>query len=137
MANLKGIGILAAGAIALTATMAASQNRGSGAGVASSRALDIPACRIFEIGGTIVRLDTSTGAILSFHGNAGAQGSAANWRSSVPGVGDKTSGLLDIQRPQETGTGGIFLVDAVEGTTWVLRWRGNQNGAWARVQQSR
>lgn len=137
MRNLKAIGIVAAGAVALTATLAASQNRGQGAGVPDVRALAVPVVRVLRIGDTIVQLDTRTGAILSLNGDAGARGSSANWRASVPGVSGSHSGVLDIQRTQETGSDGIFLVDLREGTTWVLRWRGNQNGSWARVQLTR
>ena len=45
--------------------------------------------------------------------------------------------MLEIQRTRETGIDGIFLVDVREGTTWLLRWRGNKNGAWFRVPDSR
>ncbi len=137
MAKLTVIGFLAAGAVALTATVAANQSRGAGGAVQDVRALAVPASRVFEIDGTPVRLDTRTGAMYSLRGDAGARGTSAHWWLNVPALSDQTSGMLDIQRTRDTGMDGIFLVDVREGTTWLLRWRGNKNGAWFRVPDAR
>ena len=137
MTKLKVIGVLAACAVALTATVAANQTRGAGGVVQDVRALTVPASRIFDIDGTPVRLDTRTGALYSLRGDAGARGTSANWWLNVPALSDQTSGMLDIQRTRVSGMDGIFLVDVREGTTWLLRWRGNKNGAWFRIPDSR
>ncbi len=72
----------------------------------------------------IARLDTKTGAIYRFRGNVNNASTTPTWELRVPGVGQPTSGLLEIQNilPREPSDPaglpfGTFYVDTLTGET--------------------
>jgi hypothetical protein len=103
------------------------------AGPPEARTFDLPVSQIMDLDGRVVRLDTRTGAMDLLRGDATFAGNSAYWVRRVPGVGDGTSGVLTVQTI-ESGEHSAFLVDALEGTTWILRWRGNENGQWSKLE---
>lgn len=91
----------------------------------------------------IARLDTTTGAVYRFRGDADNPNVRNTWELRVPAVETATSGILEIQRiaipgslrddqlgPQEA----TFLVDVVTGDTWILRHRASTNASWDPVK---
>ncbi len=84
----------------------------------------------------IARLDTRTGAVYRFRGNIDVASVKNTWELRVPPVKEETSGLLEIQNflPERPTTETIrpvtFLVDIVNGTTWILRETTSTNARW-------
>ena len=84
----------------------------------------------------IARFDTRTGAIYRFRGNVDIASVQNTWEIRVPPVKEETSGLLEIQnilldRPTtEIVPPVTFLVDIVNGTTWILRETAATNARW-------
>ena len=85
----------------------------------------------------IARLDTATGAIYRFRGSVANPSVTNTWELRVPPVKEPQSGLLEIQNivaettdPPRVTT---FLVDIVNGTTWILRERASSNASWELV----
>ena len=84
----------------------------------------LPVTQIISFGQGVGRLDTSNGAIFSLAGDLDRPGSSGfTWMLRVPPVDRPHSGLLDIQRPTFNDPDAIFLVDIIEGHTWLLRLR--------------
>ncbi len=72
----------------------------------------------------IARLDTKTGAIYRFRGNVDNASTQPTWELRVPGVGQPTSGLLEVQnilpRDPVDPAGlpfGTFYIDTLTGET--------------------
>ncbi|NQY92398.1 MAG: hypothetical protein HRT46_12195 [Deltaproteobacteria bacterium] len=96
---------------------------------------EIPSTKIMTIHSHIVKLNTRTGAIDMLRGAAGATGSGDQWTQRVPEVKGATSGMLDVQLVKTSGTETTFLVEVDGDRTWILKWRGNENGQWQEVRQ--
>ncbi|MHC5114512.1 MAG: hypothetical protein ACYTGP_08815 [Planctomycetota bacterium] len=132
MIRKRRLAILALGAFALPATVLAMQS-GTGEAFQIFRTHEQSAVQIYDIGGTPAKLDTATGAVFSLRGNAGTRGTGGYWWLNVPAVNTAGTGMFEIQRADDS----VFLVDIQDGTTWLLRWRGNQNGAWQALPNQR
>ena len=78
----------------------------------------------------IARLDTPTGAIYRFRGNVDNPSVRNTWQMRVPPVTGKHSGLLEVQQVMLGKHRSTFLVDIVDGRTWILRHRASTNGSW-------
>ena len=85
--------------------------------------------KIVEIDNDVFRLGTSNGELFRFKGDL--RGPTANgvFQSIVAPVNGANSGFLQIQRAGD----GTFLVDTVNGTTWILRRKSANNGGWILV----
>lgn len=108
-------------AILLGARPAASQFLG----ITLSTERIVPRVQIIQFGDSVARLDTRTGEIHRFNGDLQRTNVRGQWVRHVSGVESSTSGVLEIQRAQGArADDGIFLVDVIEGDTWLLRRRG-------------
>jgi hypothetical protein len=119
--------------VSVAVTAARSQSRG-GTGV--QRTYDLPNARILSLDGTTVKVDTRTGAVFRLTGDASATGRANQWQQRVPPVTGSTSGMLDVFQLVEHKANGTFLHDVDGNRTWILTWRGNQNGQWREIQDA-
>ncbi len=91
----------------------------------------------------LARLNTRTGAVYRYRGDLSNTVLQSTWEMRVPPVTEETSGVLEIQRIALSKTsaskGGTevqtatFLVDIVNGTTWVLREMASTNARWQMV----
>ena len=93
-----------------------------------------PATQIISYDQTVGRLDTRTGAIYMYRGELDNPSVRGYWELRVPGVNEKTSGMLELQRANFNNPEATFLVDTVTGKTWLLHRRGNHNGTWDVVE---
>ena len=100
-----------------------------------TRTYQLPASRVVLIGDAIVKLNTQNGALQLFRGTAGPTGSGDEWVLRVPPVKGKTSGMLDLQDVHPGTFSGVFLVDVSDDRSWILKWRGNENGEWLEVKE--
>ncbi|MHC5003348.1 MAG: hypothetical protein ACYTJ0_09505 [Planctomycetota bacterium] len=126
-------GPIAFAAIVLVFLAAAGMaQRGPSADV--SRTYELPSQRILTIGSHIVRFDTQTGAIFRLRGEPTVTTSGQDWSQRVPAVTGPTSGMLDIVQMRGSSADGTFLVDVAGSRTWILRWRGNEDGIWQPVE---
>lgn len=124
--------LVAAGLFLLVTTSRANQSVS-----ASIQAVhDMPATKVMRLGSHIVKLDTRTGSVHLLRGSGGARGSGDEWTLRVSAVKGATSGMLDVQRVSTDATETVFLVDIDGERTWILKWRGNENGEWQEVQTS-
>jgi len=130
MRQLK-IAVPAVAIIALIiGTFALAQQNTPGNGVTTTLENTIfPRARIFEFNGDVAQLDTSTGAVLKFSGKLANPNARGTFRLFVRPVDETTSGFLQIQQ----AGGATFLVDEINGTTWILRQRGGV-AIWDEVQ---
>jgi len=137
MMSKKRAAAFVLGALALPATVLAMQSGSAGEPVQIFRTHEQSATQISHIGGAPAKLNTATGAIHSLRGNAGARGTGGYWWLNVPPVNKAGTGMYEIQRAGDKGSGAesVFLVDVQSGATWLLRLRGNQNGAWQVVTE--
>ncbi len=86
----------------------------------------------------IARLDTRTGAVYRFRGDVDNASVRNTWELRVEPVKGETSGILEIQRivlPARDRLSSdvaptTFLVDVVNGRTWILRHRASTNATW-------
>ncbi len=91
----------------------------------------------------LARLNTRTGAVYRYRGDLSNTALQSTWEMRVPPVTEETSGVLEIQRialPKTSASTGrtevqtaTFLVDIVNGTTWVLREMASTNARWQMV----
>ncbi len=91
----------------------------------------------------LARLNTRTGAVYRYRGELDNTALKSTWEMRVPPVTEETSGVLEIQRialpktDARTGETDVqtatFLVDIVNGTTWVLREMASTNARWQLV----
>ena len=129
-----GIGVAAAAAIGIGAifstTSEAQQRRPRGNDVIATDEIIFSTVQIVELNGEIVRLDTDDGQLFEFSGSTG-DNARGTWRRMAQPVRGNTSGFLQIQ---QVG-GAIFLVDRVDGRTWILRDRGS-NSSWQEIRIS-
>lgn len=95
-----------------------------------ARGYVLPATQIISYEDSIGRLDTATGAIYRLRGDVNEPSVRNTWELRVPGVKGETSGWLEIQRATFNNPEAIFLVDVINGNTWILHSRGNKNGTW-------
>lgn len=79
----------------------------------------------------VAKFDTRNGEVWRFNGDVQKSNTKAEWILEVPAVADRPVGTL---RLQHANTGGLFLVDAVTGDTWILRERGSGNYGWVAVR---
>ena len=93
-----------------------------------------PATQIISYDQTVARFDTRTGAIYMYRGELDDPCVRGYWELRVPGVNEKTSGMLELQRANFNDPAATFLVDTVTGKTWLLHRRGNHNGTWDIVE---
>ena len=135
MVSKRRLALFALSALAIPATVLAMQSGSAGEPVQVYRTYRQAAARIHSLGGTPVKLNTATGAIHSLRGNAGKSGTGGYWWLNVPPVNTAGTGMFEIQRAGDSGTEAVFLVDVRDGSTWQLRWRGNQNGAWQLLRE--
>jgi hypothetical protein len=126
-------GLLAAIVVAGALLLGAGQDSASST---TFQTYELPSFRIFRLGSEIGRLDTRTGAVSILQGPATARGSSNSWARRVRAVQGQTSGMLDVQILQEGSPDGVFLVDVVGNRTWLLSYRGNQNGEWRTIAES-
>ena len=92
----------------------------------------------------LARLNTRTGAVYRFRGNLANTALTSTWEMRVPPVTEGTSGVLEIQRialPSKNDRTGVvdvdtatFLIDIVNGTTWILRDMASTNAKWQMVE---
>ncbi len=92
----------------------------------------------------LARLNTRTGAVYRYRGDLQNTVLKSTWELRVPPVTQETSGVLEIQRialpktDARTGETDVqaatFLVDIVNGTTWVLREMASTNAQWQIVK---
>ena len=94
-----------------------------------SRVFMVPATQIISWNETVARLDTTSGAIYIFKGSLRNESSIAQWEQRVPAVRGETTGYLQIQRPL-FDPDVTFLVDVVNGNTWILRRRSGDTATW-------
>lgn len=125
----RGLTLLALG----VAFVAAAGMAQIGPSAEVSRTYELPSQRILTIGNHLVRLDTRTGAVHRLRGDATATSSGQDWSQRVPAVTGQHSGMLDIQQTRGGSADGTFLVDVAGQRTWLLRWRGNEDGIWQDV----
>jgi hypothetical protein len=78
----------------------------------------------------VAKFDTRTGEIRRFSGDVRKGSTSEQWIHEVDGVGARPIGTL---RLQHANTGGLFMVDAVSGETWILRERASDNYDWVEV----
>jgi hypothetical protein len=129
---------LAIGAAVVLAAMGADRARGRRAVLAPQRqSLLFSATEIVHLPGgnpdtnsDIARLDTTTGAIYRFRGNVDNSSVKNTWELRVPPVKAPHSGLLEIQQIPSDDHRTTFLVDIVDGRTWILRRRASSNASW-------
>ncbi len=88
--------------------------------------------QIIRFDNQIARFDTQTGELAVLRGNLDNPSTAKTWQVRVQKVRGKTSGLLEIQHVANR----LFLVDAVNGRTWLLNKRGS-NGTWDEIRTIR
>lgn len=89
--------------------------------------------QIIQFDDTIARFDSSTGAIHKYNGDPSKPNVRGQWIRHVRGVDDRTSGILEIQKPRGVHADKTtFLVDVVKGDTWILRRRGG-DASWEAV----
>lgn len=96
------------------------------------RTLDIPVAQVISYQEGVGLLNTTTGEIFELRGDLDNSSSRLSWFPRVAGLSG-TSGFLQVQSPRINRPNAIFLVDAVTGSTWILRDRGNHNGTWEAV----
>jgi hypothetical protein len=102
----------------------------------------LPATQIISWGDGAGRLDTATGAIFSLGNDADVVNYDTRWILRVPPVGESHSGLLDIQQPVFNPEATVFLVDIIEGHTWLLHLRKRSAdqeypvGTWVKVDHA-
>ncbi|MCP3902711.1 MAG: hypothetical protein GY715_03665 [Planctomycetes bacterium] len=136
MLRHRRIAVLALAALALPATVLAMQSGSAGEPIQIFRTHEQSVVQIYSVGGTAVKLNTATGAVHSLRGNTGSSGTSY-WWLNVPPVNTAGTGMFEIQRATDSGTETVFLVDVQNGSTWLLRLRGNQNGAWQAIPDQR
>jgi hypothetical protein len=52
-------------------------------------------------------------------------------------VTGSTSGMLDVVQLRPGQADGVFLVDVASDRSWILRWRGNEDGVWQQMNVTR
>ncbi len=140
-------------AVAIAADMGAGSTRSSRKAVldparnqflfSATEIIDLPGGDV-NLDSNIARLDTRNGAIYRFRGNTDNPSVRNTWEMRVPPVTDETSGLLEIQTivpakrtnvhdPTERDPA-VFLVDIVNGSTWILRRDASTNARWDAVE---
>ena len=95
--------------------------------------IDLPGGNL-ETDSDIARLDTTTGAIYRFRGDADNPSVRNTWQIRVPPVQGEHSGLLEVQQVKLGNRRTTFLVDIVDGRTWILRNRASTNASWDPVE---
>ena len=134
-ALLALVAVMAGAACAFVAGTASGHGRSA---LAMDRVrFEIPRTKVIAFDRTVALFDTATGAISEYNGSLDHPTPNSQWLPRIKGVGQETSGLLEIQRaegvnavPQPT-----FLVDVITGETWILQRRGNAfEGAWVPVR---
>lgn len=97
----------------------------------------VPRVKIIQFDDSVARFDTKTGEIHRFNGDLNRPQVRGQWVSVVPGVESSTSGVLEIQRAEGVrAESAVFLVDVIEGDTWLLRHRGS-GAEWDRIEVHR
>jgi hypothetical protein len=99
-----------------------------------ARGYILPATQIISYEDSVGRLDTATGAIYGLRGDLDNASSRSTWELRVPGVKGENSGWLELQRDVMNNPKATFLVDVINGNTWILHLRGNKNGTWDPVE---
>jgi len=98
----------------------------------SGDSLILSTVQIIIFDGQIARFDTETGEIAFLRGNLDNPSTQKTWQVRVQKVRGKTSGLLEIQHVANR----LFLVDTINGRTWLLNKRGS-NGTWDEIRTIR
>jgi hypothetical protein len=138
-ARFRIVAAFALGAAVVLAAMGATRARSNRAAVIAPQrnGFLFSATEIIHLpGGTpetdsdIARLDTTTGAIYRFRGDADNPSVRNTWELRVPPVTGEHSGLLEIQQVTLGRHRTTFLVDIVDGRTWILHRRASTNGSW-------
>ncbi len=94
----------------------------------------VPRVQIIQFDDSVARFDTRTGEIHRFNGDLNRPQVRGQWVSVVNGVDSSTSGVLEIQRAEGVrAESAVFLVDVIEGDTWLLRHRGS-GADWDRIE---
>lgn len=99
-----------------------------------SAAYFLSATQVISWDETVGMLDTRTGAIYRLRGNLEKTSIRNNWEQRVPAVTGPHSGMLEIQRATFNHPEATFLVDVVEGHTWILKRTASTNRRWQRVE---
>jgi hypothetical protein len=130
MSNGSGVKLALLGLVIAGIGVAIGAGR-QGASIAdpTARVFVVPATQIISWNDTVARMDTTTGAIYIFKGSLRNESSIAQWEERVPGVRGETSGYLQMQRPL-FDPDVTFLVDVVNGNTWILRRRSGDTATW-------
>jgi hypothetical protein len=82
--------------------------------------------------------------VYRYRGNLANPALTSTWEMRVAPVTEETSGVLEIQRialPSKNDRTGVvdvdtatFLIDIVNGTTWILRDMASTNAKWQMVE---
>ena len=93
----------------------------------------LPAVQVISWDRTVGMLDTRTGAVYRLLGNVDKTRVKNTWKQRVAPVTGSHSGMLEIQRSTFNEIRTTFLVDVVEGHTWILKRTASTNRRWQRV----
>ena len=97
-----------------------------------AQSLVLSSVQIIAFENTVARFDTTTGEIAVLRGNLDNPSTQKTWQVRVRSVSGKTSGLLEMQQ----ASGATFLVDIVDGRTWLLN-RRSTNASWDEIRTIR
>lgn len=113
---------LALGATGTLAIMGGADDRGHELTIEDRLLPAYEIIRFGEVPNGVGRLDTSTGEIWRFHGDLRKSNVRSQWvkAGGVPGVTKRPVGTLQLQE----AAGALFLVDLLNGDTWILKDRG-------------
>jgi hypothetical protein len=131
-------GSVAAVAVAVAAAVTVAQDKADGVRIygLSGNQYVAPKSEIINYDDTVALFDTSNGAIYKYNGNLRDPNTTGQWRLEVKAVDGATSGLLEIQHGKGVeNLGGTFLVDVINGRTWILhRHPNSQTANWDEVK---
>ena len=89
-----------------------------------------------ETGDGVGLFNTSTGEIHTFTGDPSPPGTHGDWDYEVKGVArDQPAGALRLQHPFRGP--GLFMVNVLNGDTWVLREPRRHSWYWSPIQPAR
>lgn len=121
-AALIALTTLAIGAFGTMAIMGGADDRGRELTIEDRLLPAYEIIRFGELPNGVGRLDTATGEIWRFHGDLRKPNVRSQWvkTGGVPGVTKRPVGTLQLQE----AAGALFLVDLLNGDTWILKDRG-------------
>lgn len=130
--SLAMIAILVAAAIGLPMLIGSGSGRDRYVRPLSGSSFVLSNVQIIAFENSVARFDATTGEIATLHGNLDNPSAQKVWDLKVRKVSGRTSGLLELQQ----AAGRTFLVDVVDGRTWLLNRRGT-NATWDEIRTIR